>query len=207
MTEPTVETNTKVNNKEKRNLWPILISAAVAIVVLSFGGSFVGARLALPTPEAPRSEAVTAQPEVESTDTLNVPAGADVRAGTGTPDSAYGKVGDVFIDIETTDVFVRTADAWVLAMNIRTSASRNLTGEQGKTGEQGQPGSAGAQGQTGKQGTPGADGSQVLLGLKAPTGTCAKNEIFIDTVEVAFYSCTDGKWSPATPVNKTDDKG
>lgn len=198
MTEPTIETNTETNDGKKRPLWPIVTSAVVALVILSFGGSFVGTRMALSAPETVGNEVENSTPELNDSEPSTLPAGADVRAGAGIPDPAYGKEGDIFIDIETADVFVRTSDGWTHAMDIRTAARENLIGKQGKTGEQGEQGKAGKpgeQGSTGEQGAPGLDGSQVILGLKPPTGQCGVNEVFIDTAAVTFYYCTDGKWA------------
>ncbi len=154
--------------------------------------------MALSAPEAPGTEEGYTATEQDDSGALALPAGADVRAGAGIPDPAYGKEGDIFIDIETADVFVRTADDWIHAIDIRTAARENLTGQKGKTGEQGEQGKAGkpgTQGSAGEQGAPGLDGSQIVLGLKPPTGQCSVNEIFIDTAAVTFFYCTDGQWT------------
>ena len=159
------------------------------------------------SPEPSVSPEPTESQEPEKEEPVVLPAGADVRAGLGVPDSAHGEEGDVFIDLESADVYVRGADGWRRAGNIRTSAVENLTGEQGEAGEQGEQGEAGEQGQqgdkgkpgaSGKPGQPGRDGTQVVLGTESPQGACDnEGDVFVDTAEVRFYSCTDGTWAPA----------
>ncbi len=181
--------------------WWMIVLAGVVIVLLSFGGAFLGARLGAPdAEEVPAAEEQPAEeepaPEEDGQEEAPValPAGADVRAGSGVPDPAYGKEGDIFIDVVTADVFVRGADSWTRTGNIRTTAQENLMGDPGEQGEQGE---AGAQGEQGAPGEPGSDGTQVLLGNTSPTGACSDGDVFIDTVALAFYYCSDGAWSPA----------
>lgn len=195
--------------------WGMLAGIGALIVALSFGAAFLGARLAVPAPAASPVETPAAKPTATPTAApLVLPAGADIRAGVGLPDSAHGEEGDIFIDIDSADVFVRRADGWSRAGNIRTSAQENLTGEQGDQGKQGEqgdqgdrgkPGEAGAsgdrgaqgdQGQPGVPGKPGLDGTQVVLGVETPGGSCSnEGDVFVNTVEVAFYQCTSGSWS------------
>ena len=204
-----------------------LLVVGILVVVLAFLAGFIGARMGSPAaPDPLPTESVSPEPspspepsvspeptetdEPEKEEPVVLPAGADVRAGLGVPDSAHGEEGDVFIDLESADVYVRGADGWRRAGNIRTSALENLTGEQGDPGEQGEAGEqgqAGEQGAQGEQGEPGApgepgqsgrDGTQVVLGTESPEGACADGDVFIDTAEVRFYSCADGAWAAAT---------
>lgn len=179
--------------------WWMIAVAGVAVVLLAFGGAFWGARAAQSTAddEQPSEEIVKDDKKGEKEDKEKdesipvLPAGADMRAGIGVPDPAHGDEGDILIDIQSADVFVRTATGWSRAGNIRTSARENLTGDQGEQGQ------AGAQGKPGAQGEAGRDGTQVVLGLKAPTGSCDDGDVFVNTVDLTFYSCTDGEWEPS----------
>lgn len=180
--------------------WWMIVVAGAVVVLLSFGAAFLGARLAAPaeaeqtpvpteslTPEVPTESPTPEAPTV-------LPAGADVRVGTGAPDLAYGAEGDVYIDLATANVYVRTASEWRAAGNIRTAAHENLTGEQGEQGAQGEQGEQGA---TGEQGAPGTDGTQVVLGVGTPGDPCeADGDVFIDTEGLIFYECVAGSWTP-----------
>ena len=193
--------------------WGMLSGIGAVVVALSFGAAFLGARLAVPAPVVvpPVAEITTAPPASPTPSPeapLVLPAGADIRAGVGLPDSAHGELGDIYIDIDTANVYVRGADGWRRAGNIRTAAQENLTGEQGEQGEtgatgapgapgaSGAPGAQGEQGKPGIPGKPGLDGTQVVLGVTTPGGTCSnEGDVFVNTVEVTFYKCTGGSWS------------
>jgi hypothetical protein len=188
-----------------------LVVAGVLVVVLAFLAGYIGSRMgstsapepaptvtvsASPEPSPTESDSPEPEESVEPEPPVVLPAGADVRAGIGVPDSAHGKEGDVFIDLASADVYVRGADGWRRAGNIRTSAVENLTGEQGESGEQGKPGEPGSSGEPGQ---PGRDGTQVVLGTGSPDSACDnEGDVFVDTAEVRFYSCTDGTWAAAS---------
>ncbi|MGB4136407.1 MAG: collagen-like protein [Microbacterium sp.] len=188
--------------------WWLIAAIGAVVVLLSFGAAFLGARLGQPpTGTAPvASGPPEPSPEESASDVPEVlPAGADVRAGVGVADPGHGEPGDVFIDVETADVYVRDDEGWRRAGNIRTAAVENLTGDRGEQGEQGKPGETGAQGKPGASGAPGEtgaagrDGTQVVLGTGTPTGACANDgDVFIDTVAVSFYECRTGTWAPST---------
>lgn len=202
------------------NLWPKLLAVGALIVVLSFGASFLGARLAVgsATPEAAPTapaadETATDAPEEEvpeeTDDGADSPeillAGSDVRAGVGTPSDAYGSEGDVFLNISNGDLYIRGASAWRSVGNLPDLAAERLAGdagapgEPGATGEQGPAGEPGAQGEPGAPGAPGADGTQVFLGEETPTESCdADGDVFINAADLEFYTCTDGTWVPFT---------
>lgn len=200
--------------------WLMIGIVGALVVVLSFFASFWGASIASAPSEPdsaiaeesaepstdPSTEPTTEAPEAELPPVL--PAGADVRVGAGLPDAGHGSDGDVFIDIDTADTFVRTDGEWLRVGNIRTSALENLAGEQGdkgKTGEQGNSGEAGEAGEAGapgSDGVAGADGTQVVLGGGSPDSakSCGSaGDVFIDTVAMAFYKCTGENWAPFTP--------
>ncbi|MEV8370663.1 hypothetical protein [Microbacterium sp. NPDC064584] len=177
-----------------------LIVIGVAIVVLSFVASFLGATLARSGGDAEPAPVATAEPTASPTppdtgayeEALKeiLPAGSAVRAGAGAPASGKGYEGEVYIDLSTADVYLFRDGDWVKVGNIRTSAAENLTGETGATGE------------TGETGAPGAPGTQVLLGVGAPTNeTCQSDgDVYIDTATVTFYECAAGAWTPSGPT-------
>ncbi len=179
-----------------------LIWIGVAIVVLSFVASFLGATLARSADEpAPVPVPTASEPEPSAEDYEEaleeiLPAGAAVRAGAGAPESGKGYEGEVYIDIATSDVYLFRDGDWVQVGNIRASAAENLTGETGATGE------SGATGETGETGAPGTPGTQLALGLGAPEDeTCETDgDVYIDTELVQFYECTDGTWTLFGPT-------
>jgi hypothetical protein len=183
-----------------------LIWIGVAVVVLSFVASFLGATLArsvdaadpddaaAPAPVPTASEpAPTAEDYEEALEEI-LPAGAAVRAGAGVPESGKGYEGEVYIDIATSDVYLFRDGDWVKVGNIRASAAENLTGATGATGATGE---TGATGDTGASGAPGAAGTQLSLGLGAPEDAECENDgdVYIDTEVVQFYECVEGTWT------------
>ncbi|MBK7821982.1 MAG: hypothetical protein IPJ61_13155 [Tessaracoccus sp.] len=132
-----------------------VVIAGILVVILAFLAGFIGARMgsasppkpaptvtvsASPEPSDPSPKPTDVSPEPDKPEAVVLPAGADVRAGIGVPDSAHGEEGDVFIDLESADVYVRGADGWRRAGNIRVSAVEHLTGEQGEQGKAGEQG-------------------------------------------------------------------
>jgi hypothetical protein len=166
----------------------MLIWTGVAVVLLAFVASFLGASLAQ---SADSTQAVvTPVPTVDDVDEAAyeealddiLPAGSAVRAGTGAPESGKGYEGDVYIDIATT----------------------GPAGETGAKGATGETGATGATGETGAPGAPGAPGTQVTLGLGAPQAEkcTADGDVYIDTETVAFYECTAGVWTLFGPADR-----
>jgi hypothetical protein len=181
-----------------------LIWIGVAVVVLSFLASFLGASLARSTETAAPVETVIAQPtetqpspeDYEAALEEILPAGSAVRAGTGVPEAGKGYEGDVYIDISTSDVYLFQDGAWVKVGNIRTSAAENLTGETGAAGDTGA---------TGETGAPGEAGTQLSLGIGAPAEkTCETDgDIYVDTEKLTFYECAAGTWTLFGPTAAT----
>jgi len=176
-----------------------LVWFGLGFVLLSFFAAFLGSWLARSVdtaePAPAPSASVTAAPDYEEALAEILPAGSDVRAGSGAPEAGKGYEGDVYIDILTADVYL-FQDDWTFVGNIRASAAETLTGEQGPAGEQGPQGAEGAQGPSGAPGAPGASGTQVMLGTAAPDDAecTADGDVFIDTAAVQFYACTDDAW-------------
>lgn len=187
-----------------------LIGVGIAVVVLSFVAAFLGgwlARSASSDEAAPSPAPTVTAEETDYEEALEdiLPAGSAVRAGTGVPESGKGYEGDVYIDLETSDVYLFQDGDWTLVGNIRQHAAENLTGEQGPQGQQGAQGQPGAQGEQGAQGPPGEPGTQVSLGIGAPDpAECtADGDIYIDTEAVTFYECSAGRWVGFGPSGDT----
>lgn len=194
-----------------------LLLVGALVVVLAFVAAFAGARLGAPAAAPAPAPTVTVEPspepEAEADDAAEVvdeaelvetvlPAGSDVRAGRGTPAAAYGDEGDVYIDLDSTGIYLRQDGGWTRVGDIRTAAAENLTGAQGEkgaTGAQGEAGATGAQGETGAAGADGADGTRVALATEAPSGACTGDDIVVDTVTVSFFQCVDGTWTAFGP--------
>lgn len=203
-----------------------LIWIGVAVVVLSFVASFLGATLArsndandaneaVPAPVPTASETQPSTEDYEAALEEILPAGAAVRAGAGVPESGKGYEGEVYIDISTSDVYLFKEGEWVQVGNIRASAAENLTGETGAAGATGDTGA------TGEAGAPGAPGTQISLETEAPGDEpCeADGDLYIflnaDTSAAQFYECTDSAWTlvwppaaqGATPTPTADSNG
>ena len=175
-----------------------LIWIGVAVVVLSFVASFLGATLArsndaneaVPAPTASETQPSTEEYEAALEEIL--PAGAAVRAGAGVPESGKGYEGEVYIDISTSDVYLFRDGEWVSVGNIRASAAENLTGETGGTGA------------AGETGAPGAPGTQISLETDAPGDEPCQTDgdlyIYLNTDAAEFYECTDAEWTLVWPV-------
>ena len=200
----------------------LVVISAIVFLILAFVAAFFGARLGNTTSSsesaptytdtATDTATPTAEPSVDDDQVL--PAGADIRAGQGSPSPQYGGDGDVYIDLTTSNTYVRADGDWMLRGNLRDAAFLHLTGPQGETGAQGEAGAqgetgaqgdAGAQGETGAQGeagAAGADGTRVALGTGSPQGACGSGDVFIDTASVAFYECEAGQWSQFGPASE-----
>lgn len=189
---------TQIVLKKSTVIWVL-----AAFVVLSFLAALLGGFIAAgQRPDAPPLAAPTSTPEPSATvdpefeDLIDeiLPAGADVRAGTGAPDSGYGSVGDVYINLSNSDVYARRDDGWQRVGNIRADSAENLVGAQG---EQGVPGSPGDRGEAGQ------DGTQVVLRGEAPDpGEACEPDgsILIDTsVFGYYYHCAGGVWQVFSP--------
>ncbi len=94
--------------------------------------------------------------------------------GKGVPSNANGKVGDLYLDLNTGDVYVKnSSNAWVKEANIKGEKGDDgtgATGPQGPQGEKGDTGATGPQGPQGEKGDTGATGPQGPQGEKGDTG-------------------------------------
>ncbi|MFF3601830.1 collagen-like triple helix repeat-containing protein [Kitasatospora indigofera] len=192
----------------------MLLWVGAGVILLAFVASFLGASMAgaaapaptptpaptvYVTPEPEPSEEPLDQAELEAMITELMPTGSVVRAGVGAPSVDAGLDGDLYIDLESANVYLRQDGVWVSVGNIRANAAENLTGEQGEQGETGATGAQGEPGKPGKPGEPGVAGTQVTLGTESPdpAADCgADGDIYLDTSAMAFYTCAAGVWVP-----------
>ncbi|WP_130504533.1 collagen-like triple helix repeat-containing protein [Microterricola gilva] len=190
----------------------MLLWVGAGVVLLAFVASFLGASMAgaaapAPTPTPVPTVYVTPGPSEEPLDQAELeamiaelmPTGSVVRAGVGAPSVDAGLDGDLYIDLESANVYLRQDGVWVSVGNIRQNAAENLTGEQGEQGETGATGAQGEPGKPGKPGEPGVAGTQVSLGTGSPdpAADCgADGDIYLDTSNMAFYTCAAGVWTP-----------
>ncbi|KQW08274.1 hypothetical protein ASC66_04965 [Leifsonia sp. Root4] len=192
----------------------MLLWVGVGVVLLAFLASFLGASMAgaaapAPTPTPAPTVYVTPEPEqseepldpaeLEAMITELMPTGSVVRAGVGAPSVDAGLDGDLYIDLDSANVYLRQDGVWVSVGNIRQNAAENLTGEQGETGATGEQGEQGEAGKPGKPGEPGVAGTQVTLGTESPDpdADCgADGDIYLDTSAMIFYACAAGVWAP-----------
>lgn len=186
---------------------PILIGVGVAVVLLAFLASFLGSSLAGRGDASPTATVTLEPSPLPSDDYAEVieeilPAGSAVRAGSGAPENGKGRDGDVYLDLQTSDVWTFRDGAWKRTANMREELAENIVIEQGATGPQGSPGPQGSQGPRGEQGAPGASGApgapgtHVTLGVGDPIADSCLDEgdIFIDTETTSFWACTGGVW-------------
>ena len=141
-------------------------------------------------------------------DTVRGADGSTFLAGAADPDNSQGKSGDIFVNTESWDVFLKVGDNWSKLGNLR-----GPQGEQGPQGPQGEPGRDGANGvdglpgkdgqngkdgkdgADGKDGLNGADGYSVLNGYGAPSDELGKDgDCYIDYSNFDFYSKNNGHW-------------
>lgn len=179
-------------------VWAVIGVVVLALVAALIGG-WVGASAAAPEP----TPTPTATPEESDAPLLTdeqraaleeavagiLPVGSAIRVGTGVPPTDGGQVGDVYIDVTNSDVYVRRDAGWERVGNLRVDMAENLVGPEGAPG---------APGEAGEPGAPGADGTQVVLGTEAPEADAVcmpDGSVFIDTTTSTYYSCVDGVWT------------
>ncbi|WP_133161145.1 collagen-like protein [Microterricola pindariensis] len=193
-----------------------LLWIGAGVVLLAFVASFLGSSMAAATAEpapaptvyvtaTPEPSAETPEPSEPPLDQAALdamiaelmPTGSIVRAGVGAPSVDAGFDGDLYIDLQSANVYLRQDGVWTSVGNIKQNAAENLAGEQGEQGETGATGAQGEPGKPGKPGEPGVAGTQVSLGTGSPdpAAACgADGDIYLDTASMAFYTCSAGAW-------------
>ncbi|MBQ9786215.1 MAG: hypothetical protein IJW25_01990, partial [Clostridia bacterium] len=123
--------------------------------------------------------------------------GATWLSGTGEPDAGIGVEGDLYLDTESCNVYIKGTSGWAVAVNIK--------GEQGETGE---TGSTGATGEQGAQGAAGADGATWLHGTTVPNIANGNNgDFYLDTVNYNIYVKSANAWELLCNIKGADGTG
>ncbi len=116
----------------------------------------------------------------------------DWLTGAAVPATGLGKVGDMYINTATQDVYKKTATTvWTIQCNIK--GATGATGVVGATGAVGAVGATGAKGDTGAVGAVGANGVTYdwLTGAAVPaTGLGKVGDMYINTATQDVYKKT-----------------
>lgn len=94
--------------------------------------------------------------------------------GNGAPNNANGNDGDLYLDLDNYDFYLKASGAWSKEGNFKGANGANgadgATGPQGPQGPQGEKGNTGATGATGPQGPQGEKGDTGAVGPQGPQG-------------------------------------
>ena len=94
--------------------------------------------------------------------------------GNGAPNNANGNDGDLYLDLDNYDFYMKASGVWSKEGNFKGANGANgadgATGPQGPQGEKGDTGATGPQGPQGEKGDTGAVGPQGPQGEKGETG-------------------------------------
>ena len=138
--------------------------------------------------------------------------------GNGAPNNANGNDGDLYLDLDNYDFYMKASGAWSKEGNFKgTNGADGATGPQGPQGEKGDTGAVGPQGpqgekgdtgavgpqgpqgekgDTGATGAPGKDGTAWLTGSEVPTAQTGKDgDFYINLTTGELYLKERGEWS------------
>lgn len=126
--------------------------------------------------------------------------------GNGAPNNANGNDGDLYLDLDNYDFYMKASGAWSKEGNFKGANGANgadgATGPQGPQGEKGDTGAVGPQGpqgekgDTGATGAPGKDGTAWLTGSEVPTAQTGKDgDFYINLTTGELYLKESGEWS------------
>lgn len=126
--------------------------------------------------------------------------------GNGAPNNANGNDGDLYLDLDNYDFYMKASGAWSKEGNFKgvngADGATGATGPQGPQGEKGDTGAVGPQGpqgekgDTGATGAPGKDGTAWLTGSEVPTAQTGKDgDFYINLTTGELYLKESGEWS------------
>ncbi len=144
--------------------------------------------------------------------------------GNGAPNNANGNDGDLYLDLDNYDFYMKASGAWSKEGNFKgangadgatgpqgpqgekgNTGATGATGPQGPQGPQGEKGDTGAvgpqgpqgeKGDTGTTGAPGKDGTAWLTGSEVPTAQTGKDgDFYINLTTGELYLKERGEWS------------
>lgn len=114
--------------------------------------------------------------------------------GNGAPNNANGNDGDLYLDLDNYDFYMKASGAWSKEGNFKGANGAN--GADGATGPQGPQGPQGEKGDTGATGAPGKDGTAWLTGSEVPTAQTGKDgDFYINLTTGELYLKERGEWS------------
>lgn len=140
--------------------------------------------------------------------------------GNGAPNNANGNDGDLYLDLDNYDFYMKASGVWSKEGNFKGANGANgadgatgpqgpqgekgdtgATGPQGPQGEKGDTGATGPQGpqgekgDTGATGAPGKDGTAWLTGSEEPTAQTGKDgDFYINLTTGELYLKESGEW-------------
>lgn len=128
--------------------------------------------------------------------------GATWVTGTGVPSADEGATGDLYLDTENYDIYVKNDSGWELTGNIKgDKGDQGETGPQGPAGSEGEQGPQGETGPQGEQGLPGEngsdgdDGATWMTGSGAPASDEGKTgDLYLDTATSDIYVKNASGW-------------
>ena len=120
--------------------------------------------------------------------------GSKILTGSGEPSSSSGTTGDIYIDVETGDMYSKGESGWAKTGNIK-----------GEKGDKGDTGENGTDGRDGKDGTDGKDGSSLLTGNGEPSEELGDDgDSYIDLESFDYYVKENGSWLKAGNIKGKD---
>ena len=142
--------------------------------------------------------------------------------GAKTPDGSYGKVGDMYINTKTYDLYQKSDNSWNLVCNIKNNSSSVSSGEKGDKGEDGKTPVFQMDGQklqwkyVGEEtfndlieiinGADGADGSMWFTGNGEPDGSiiAKAGDLYLDKETSGVYKYSGSAWTLETSIKGND---
>lgn len=137
--------------------------------------------------------------------------GNNMLTGNGAPNNANGNDGDLYLDLDNYDLYIKASGAWSKEGNFKgANGADGATGPQGEKGEKGEKGDTGAtgpqgeKGEKGDTGAPGKDGTAWLTGALAPTaGDGNDGDFYINLTTGEIYLKDSGEWSQIGNIRGT----
>lgn len=120
--------------------------------------------------------------------------------GNGAPNNANGNDGDLYLDLDNYDFYMKASGVWSKEGNFKGANGANgadgATGPQGEKGDTGATGPQGPQGEKGATGAPGKDGTIWLTGSGEPTAETGNDgDFYINLTTGELYLKESGEWS------------
>ena len=138
--------------------------------------------------------------------------GNSVLTGNGVPNNANGNDGDLYLDLDNYDFYIKASGAWSKEGNFKgANGADGATGPQGPQGEKGDTGATGPQGPQGEKGdtgAPGKDGTAWLTGSEEPAVRTGKDgDFYLNLTTGEIYLKESGEWSIIGNIRGTTSGG